>query len=44
MIKEDKIEILKLFSKEALIKELTSRENVSVDEGVFSIIIEVPTV
>jgi len=38
---EDKIEILKLFSKEALIKELTSRENVTVDEGVSSTTIEV---
>ena len=41
MIKEDKIEILKLFSKEALIKELASRDNVSVDDGVFSTTIEV---
>ena len=31
---EDKIEILKLFSKEALIKELASRENVTVVEHI----------
>lgn len=31
---EDKIEILKLFSKEALIKELASRKNVVITEHV----------